>query len=350
MRCSAITGPVFEQHNREGHVESHDRLLAIIRELPENVPVIEPVPAVPEDIERVHHPGYLSWLRRQCREHRTYTGITDSPYVGGYLQENTFVPGFIDRNTYINPRSYDVATFAAGSAIAAMERTLGGESCFALVRPPGHHASAAWAMGFCLLNNAAIAAAKALDAVDRVAIIDWDAHHGNGTQDIFYANDRVLYCSVHEEGIFPQTGAPGETGTGAGRGYTVNAPLPPGSGIGDYARVFTGVFLPVLGRFRPDLVIVSAGQDLLSDDPVAGMGMQPADVGYLTGLVLDATSLPLALVLEGGYGPSHPDAIREIFSALGGRRVERELPAPGKKTRGLVDRLRKLHRVPPGSS
>jgi acetoin utilization deacetylase AcuC-like enzyme len=348
MKCSAITGPVFEQHNREGHVENHDRLLAIVRDLPEDIPVIAPVPAAREDIERVHQTGYLSWLRGQCRQHMAYTGITDSPYAGGYLQENTYVPGFIDRNTYINPRSYEVATFAAGSAIAAMERTLAGESCFALVRPPGHHAAAAWAMGFCLLNNAAIAAAKALDAVDRVAIVDWDVHHGNGTQDIFYTDDRVLYCSVHQDDIFPHTGLPGETGTGAGTGYTVNAPLPRGSVIGDYTHVFLGVFLPVLGRFRPDLVIVSAGQDLLSDDPVGGMMMLPSDMGYLTGLVLDATSLPLTLVLEGGYGPSQPEAIRHIFSAIAGRREERDMPAPGKKTRDLVDRLRKLHHVPPG--
>jgi acetoin utilization deacetylase AcuC-like enzyme len=349
MRCSAITGPVFEQHDREGHIECHDRLRAIIWELPKKIPVIEPVPAPREDIERVHQPGYLSWLHRQCRQHREYTKVTDSLYVGGYIEQNTFVPGFIDQNTYINPHSYDVATFAAGSAIAAMERTLSGEACFALVRPPGHHAAAAWAMGFCLLNNAAIAAATALDAVDRVAIIDWDVHHGNGTQEIFYGSDRVLYCSVHQEDIFPHTGAPGETGSGTGTGYTVNAPLSRGSGIADYTHIFMKVFLPVLGRFRPDLVIVSAGQDILSDDPVGGMKLVPADMGHITGILLDATSMPLTLVLEGGYGPSHPAAIREIFSAIAGRREDREMPAPGRKTSGLVDRLRKLHHVPPGN-
>jgi acetoin utilization deacetylase AcuC-like enzyme len=349
MRCSAITGLVFEQHDREGHIECHDRLRAIIRELPEKIPVIEPVPAPREDIERVHQPGYLAWLHRQCRQHQGYSEVTDSPHVGGYIEQNTFVPGFIDQNTYINPHSYDVATFAAGSAIAAVERTLSGESCFALVRPPGHHAAAAWAMGFCLLNNAAIAAATALDAVDRVAIIDWDVHHGNGTQEIFSGSDRVLYCSVHQEDIFPHTGTPDETGTGAGTGYTVNAPLPRGSGIADYTYIFMQVFLPVLARFRPDLVIVSAGQDILSDDPVGGMKLVPADLGYLTGILLDATTQPLALVLEGGYGPSHPAAIREIFSAIAGRREEREMPAPGRKTCELVDRLRKLHHIPPGN-
>ena len=137
-----------------------------------------------------------------------------------------------------------MATHAAGSAIAAVERTLDGESCFALVRPPGHHAAAAWAMGFCLINNTAIAAAKALTLVDRVAIIDWDVHHGNGTQDIFYNNGRVLYCSTHQEDAFPHTGHIEETGTGSGTGFTINAPLPRKSTIADYSFVFKEVFLP----------------------------------------------------------------------------------------------------------
>ena len=202
--------------------------------------------------------------------------------------------GYIDENTYINPHSYEVATYAAGSAIAAVERTLEGESCFALVRPPGHHAAAAWAMGFCLINNVAIAAAKALKQVNRVAIIDWDVHHGNGTQDIFYNNGRVLYCSTHQEDAFPHTGHIEETGTGTGVGFTINAPLPRKSTIADYSLVFEEVFLPAIARMDPDLIIISAGQDVLSDDPVGDMRSCPEDIGYLTGLVLDATGMPLA--------------------------------------------------------
>ena len=200
-------------------------------------------------------------------------------------------------------------------------------------------------MGFCLMNNVAIAAAKALTLVDRVAIIDWDVHHGNGTQDIFSASNRVLYCSVHQSGLFPHTGAPGETGTGAGKGFSVNAPLAAGSGGADYSCVFREVFLPLLERMKPDLVLVSAGQDTLSDDPVGGMNLVPEDLGYLTALLLDATSQPLALVLEGGYGPSHGEAVRSVFNALNGSREGEMRQKPGTPTLQLVSALKKLHRL-----
>jgi acetoin utilization deacetylase AcuC-like enzyme len=343
MDYSAITGPIFEQHDREGHVECKDRLLGIIDRLPEQVTRYDPVPASPGDIERVHHPGYLKWLRAQCERNVDYDFVRDSIYVGGQFTPSSLFSGYIDENTYINPHSYEVATHAAGSAIAAVERTLKGESCFALVRPPGHHAASAWAMGFCLINNIAIATAKALRMVNRVAIVDWDVHHGNGTQDIFYNNGRVLYCSTHQEDAFPHTGHIEETGTGAGTGFTINAPIPRKSTIADLSLVFTEVFLPAIARMDPDLIIISAGQDVLSDDPVGDMCLVPEDIGYLTGLVLDAADLPLALVLEGGYGPSHGAAVRNIFGALGGTRYACGNRNPGKKTAGLVAKLRKIH-------
>ncbi|MDD1684298.1 MAG: histone deacetylase, partial [Methanoregula sp.] len=327
----------------KGHVECWDRLMGIIDRLPEHVTRRDPVPAVPGDIERVHHPGYLRWLRQQCEKNIRYDFVHDFEFIGGVFCQNSLNSGYIDENTYINPHSYDVATHAAGSAIAAVERTLDGESCFALVRPPGHHAASAWAMGFCLINNTAIAAAKALKLVNRVAIIDWDVHHGNGTQDIFYNNGRVLYCSTHQEDLFPHTGHIGETGTGHGTGFTINAPLPCRSTIADIALVFSEVFLPAIARMDPDLVIISAGQDVLSDDPVGGMQLVPEDLGYLTGLVLDATRMPLALVLEGGYGPSHGAAVQKIFAALSGTRFSDGKKVAGKKTAGLVAKLRKIH-------
>ena len=345
MKYSAITGTIFEQHDREGHVESQDRLLGIIGRLPEHVTRYDPVPALPADIERIHHPGYLKWLRQQCERNVEYDFIRDSVYIGGTFIQSPLHSGYIDENTYINPHSYDVATHAAGSAIAAVERALGGESCFALVRPPGHHAAAAWAMGFCLINNVAIAAAKALLQVNRVAIIDWDVHHGNGTQDIFYNNGRVLYCSTHQEDAFPHTGHIEEAGTGPGTGFTINAPLARKSAIADYSLVFHEVFLPAIARMDPDLIIISAGLDVLSDDPVGDMQLVPEDLGYLTGLILDATGMPLALVLEGGYGLSHGIAVQNIFGALGGMRFACGNRTPDKKTIGLVSRLRKIHNL-----
>jgi acetoin utilization deacetylase AcuC-like enzyme len=173
-------------------------------------------------------------------------------------------------------------------------------------------------MGFCLINNVAVAAAWALDRVPRVAIVDWDEHHGNGTQDIFYENPQVLYCSVHEGGSYPGTGRLEERGCGDGDGYTINVPLPRGSRGADFATAFSEVFIPALRRFDPLLLLISAGQDILSDDPLGGMCVEPQDVGAMLGLLLGAFRTPVALVLEGGYGPSHADAIRAIFGALQG--------------------------------
>jgi acetoin utilization deacetylase AcuC-like enzyme len=346
MKCSAITGEIFGNHDCKGHKECHDRLVSILTRLPDKLRIYDPVPASFEDLQRVHVPGYLTWLEKQCVKHVDFCLLDEYIYTGGYLENNQIVQGFLDPNTYVNPCSYEVATYAAGSSIEAVNRSVDGQCCFALVRPPGHHAEADRAMGFCLMNNAAVAAAHALKSVDRVAIIDWDAHHGNGTQNIFYDSDRVLYCSVHQKDTFPHTGFVAETGRHAGEGFTINAPLLRNMGIADYVAVFTEIFLPALRRFRPDLIIVSAGQDVLSDDPLECMKLVPDDIGLLTALVRDAAGPSLALVLEGGYGPSHPESIRNIFDAL-----EKDRPAkcpdgtPDRTTRETVDLLKKLHRL-----
>jgi len=199
-------------------------------------------------------------------------------------------------------------------------------------------------MGFCLLNNAAIAAATALQEVDRVAIVDWDLHHGNGTQHAFYSSDRVLYCSVHDRAAYPGTGHLSETGEGGGKGYTINAPIEGGSTLSDYELVFSNVFSPALIRFKPDLCLVSAGQDALCDDPLSSMDLVPEDYARLTAILLDAVESPLTLILEGGYGPSHGKAVGEIFRVLQGYHPSAAEGYAKESTRQIVDILtRQLH-------
>jgi acetoin utilization deacetylase AcuC-like enzyme len=320
MTCEVVTGRIFCHHHLQGHPENRDRLRLAISGVPGAARRLDPVGAEPRDLERVHRGEYLAWLR----------GISTGEC-------------YIDFNTYICPDSFDVARHAAGSAIRAAGEALDGHHCFALVRPPGHHAGPGKASGYCLLNNVAVAAAWALESVDRVAIVDWDLHHGNGTQEIFYASDRVLFCSVHQATGYPGSGGLGETGAGPGRGFTLNAPLEHGAGIADYRLVFAEAFCPAIERFRPDLLMVSAGEDALCDDPKAVMRLLPGDYGILTRMLMEATDLPLALALEGGYGPSLGRAVAAIFRALGRRPVHDESNLPAARTTG--DMVRFLKRV-----
>ncbi|MDD1717241.1 MAG: histone deacetylase [Methanoregulaceae archaeon] len=308
-------------HDIGMHTESSVRLRNAISGIPNGIPVLPPGYASVRDLERVHRAQHVRMIR-------------ELSVCGG--------KHFIDMSTYVTQDSYEVACHAAGSAMLAVNRALLGEHSFALVRPPGHHAEPDRAMGFCLFNNAAVAAAYALQTVERVAIVDWDLHHGNGTQKIFYESDRVLYCSVHQVNIFPRTGWIDEIGEGRGKGFNLNAPIAAGCTIDDYAYVFREVFLQVIEEFRPDIVIVSAGQDPLFDDPVGGMNLRPEDFGILTRLLMDATPTPLALVLEGGYGQSLGPAIREIFTALlgHGKVSATGLPSPG--TERVVDHLKRI--------
>jgi len=236
----------------------------------------------------------------------------------------------LDADTVMSPGSYPAALLAAGGACAATEEVLSGKAknAFALVRPPGHHAEPGQAMGFCLFNNVAIAAEAALrQGVERVAILDWDVHHGNGTQATFWQRRDVLYLSCHQFPFYPGTGAPSEVGQGAGAGFTVNCGLPAGQTDADFGAVFHDLFLPILQAFRPGLLLVSAGFDPHARDPLGGMRVTERGFAAMCSAAIRLAEAccggKLVLLLEGGYDlDALAHSIHACLEVLTGQRHE----------------------------
>jgi acetoin utilization deacetylase AcuC-like enzyme len=235
--------------------------------------------------------------------------------------------GWVDPDTLITPRSYDVAARVVGGTLSALDAVLRGDvaSSYCLVRPPGHHATPSRAMGFCLFNHVAVAAAWAIEqrGMQRVAIIDIDVHHGNGTQDAFWSDGRVLYASTHEYPFYPGTGAADEIGEGTGRGTTVNIPMPHGSGDAEHLRAFDDVIAPAVRRFRPELLLVSSGFDAHYADEIAMQQMSVDGYGALASRIIAlADELCGGRVLfaqEGGYHPiALPWCVRRTIELLRG--------------------------------
>ena len=236
------------------------------------------------------------------------TRVHGTAYLEELLKVVPGKSGWLDPDTYFSPGTWDAARTAAGSVCQLAMDVLHGalSEGLAVVRPPGHHATRDQAMGFCLLNNvAAAAAAVRASGAARVAIVDWDVHHGNGTQDIFWDDPNVLYMSVHQYPYYPGSGAPTEIGGAQAKGATINVGLPGGSGDAEYAAVFDHVFLPAIVKFQPDLVLVSAGFDAFEHDPLAGMRVTHAGFGAMAQrlrAIADRTSRGrIVAVLEGGY-------------------------------------------------
>jgi acetoin utilization deacetylase AcuC-like enzyme len=284
-----ITSERFAEHTTPpGHPESPERAEVMDAVAADwrgrGVSTAEPRPATRDELVRVHAASYLDALER----------------VRGR-------PARLDPDTYTSPESLDIAALAAGAAIEATRYALNGSgAAFALVRPPGHHAEADRAMGFCFYNSAAVAAADArARGASRVAVVDIDVHHGNGTQSMFYADPAVLYVSTHQYPFYPGTGAAGEAGDGAGRGFTVNVPLEAGATDADYLLVYEQIVVPVVESFAPDVLLVSAGFDAHEQDPLAGMrvstGGYTAIVRMLCELADRACRGRIAMVTEGGY-------------------------------------------------
>jgi acetoin utilization deacetylase AcuC-like enzyme len=271
-------------------------------------------PGHPECVERAHvlEDVANTWVLRRGRRTIQPRPATDDEllrvHTSAHVERMAATRGkaiMLDPDTFTSPDSYDVALLAAGATIQAAEHAIRErEPAFALVRPPGHHAESDRAMGFCLINNIAVAAAAMLaSGLERVAIVDIDVHHGNGTQEIFYGDSRVLYMSTHQFPFYPGTGATDEIGESAGRGFTVNLPMASGSTDADYALVHRDIIGPVLDAFRPELVLVSAGYDAHERDPLASMRMTVAGYAAVVGSLRDVAIEhgALALVTEGGY-------------------------------------------------
>ena len=272
------------------HPETPDRVRAIRKHLSRKHGVRYREADTPSmgTVESVHDPAYVASFREFCE-------------AGG---------GDWDPDTVAVEATWDAALASAGLACwvarEAVDRPQGGDVPFSVGRPPGHHAVSDDAMGFCFFNNAGVAAQHAIDRGDanRVAIFDWDVHHGNGTQDIFYDRGDVFYASVHEEGLYPGTGGSKQTGDGAGEGTTLNVPLQSGAGDGAYATVVDDLLGPALARFDPDLLVVSAGFDAHRHDPISRMQVSSEGYGMLADRVRDVAAeldAGLGFILEGGY-------------------------------------------------
>jgi acetoin utilization deacetylase AcuC-like enzyme len=304
-----VTHPVCERHlTGPGHPERPQRLIAVRRAIDEAglddlTEVRDPETVDRELLEQIHRPDYIKAIGAMAA-------------AGG---------GWIDADTAVSANSADAAARAAGAAQHAARALCNGEArAFVAVRPPGHHALPDRGMGFCLYNNAAIAAAEAQRRGRRkILLVDWDVHHGNGTQAAFWRDPTVLFVSLHQEYWYPGTGLIEEIGEGPGEGFTVNVPLPAETGIGGYEDVWTEVVLPLMSAFGPDFLIISAGYDAHRDDPLGGMVLSADGFGRLTSL-LDAAarprSLPMMGVLEGGYDlAALGDSVAATVRAMTGR-------------------------------
>ena len=325
-----VTGPGPDGHTHiPGHPERLERLPAALdgirrADLIDAVTMIESRWATDEELTRAHDPAHIEAMRNFCER-------------GG---------GQIDADTYAKPTSWSTAMLAAGSGLVAIDTLRAGQAdtAFCAFRPPGHHAERAMAMGFCLVNNIAVAACSLVAAGERVMIVDWDVHHGNGTQDIFYHNPNVLYVSTHQASTYPGTGRVRETGGPDAPFSNLNLPLPDRSTGDVLLALLDEVIIPVGERFRPQWLLISAGFDAHRADPLADLSWTAAD--YTLASARLATLIPkgrTVLMLEGGYDlDALSDCVGATLSWHAGGSFRPEAPSSGGPGREVVDAARKL--------
>jgi len=290
MRTGFIYHDIYLKHNWKHHPENKDRLISIIYELDKEwllkeVIKIKPRRASAKEVSLNHDPTYVQEIHDFCS-------------AGG---------GHLDPDTYAVPESYEVAMYAVGGVLEGIDALLRGEveTVFCAIRPPGHHAEHSKAMGFCIFNNVAVGAWYLLEkGIERVFIIDFDAHHGNGTQKSFYEEDRVFYFSTHEYPFYPGTGSKEERGAGKGLGFTYNVPLSAGAGDEEYEKIYSGLLPKLMEDYKPQFVLVSAGYDIHRDDPLTYLDVSTEGVRKIVSSILNTCKtlgVPSLFALEGGY-------------------------------------------------
>jgi acetoin utilization deacetylase AcuC-like enzyme len=323
--------PLFLQHETGEHPENKRRLVVARQALLDSgldLEWVTPEPAPVSAIARVHATAYIDSVR-------------DLAARGG---------GWLDLDTAVSPDSYEAALLAAGAGLLAVDRALAtGQKAFMLVRPPGHHACRSQGMGFCLFNNIAVAAAHALEerGLERVLIVDWDVHHGNGTQSMFYGEPRVLFFSTHEAGHYPGTGMAREVGSGEAAGFTVNVPLQAGEGDGAVFQAFETLLEPLARAFKPELLLVSAGYDPQGGDPLGDLQFSRDSFQWMAARLLrmaDETGAagPLCF-LEGGYVPEMmAQSVVATLTGLGGEAPAFEPPVSADERADVRETLEEI--------
>ena len=304
----------LDHHMGAAHPESPERIRIIYEMLEEekglpSLEIIPPRAATEKEIALIHTREYVEQIKKTAGRERVY----------------------LDPDTSTSPRSYEVALLAAGGVLEAADRIMAGKTgnAFALVRPPGHHAEASQARGFCIFNNIAIAAQYLVEkfGLRRILIVDWDLHHGNGTQNAFYLRDDVLYFSTHQFPHYPGSGHWSEVGAGKGEGFTVNVPLAPEKTDDDFLFIYRKLLSPIAAAFKPDFILVSAGFDIFAGDPLGGMEVSVRGFGALADELMSLAHLAakdrLLLALEGGYNLfGLKDGVKNVLLALSGQRPE----------------------------
>lgn len=356
MTTALIYDPIFLEHitphNHPDKPERLQRAMDVLRALNwlerEGLVLLSPRAATVEELATVHEYAYIEKVEAAAHKAAQQEG------KGGRKTHH------FATDTYVSARSYEVAIRAAGAPLTAIEAIMKGEvdNAYCLVRPPGHHAVAESAMGFCLFNNVAVAARYAIDyyGLERVMIIDYDVHHGNATQEMFYEDPRVLYFSVHQAPFYPGTGLSDERGEGEGLGTTINVPLPATTGYETYEPVFRQVMAPAADRFHPQLILVSAGFDAHWNDPLGGMNLSTAAYAKLTEIIIEMAGHlcngRLVMVQEGGYDLQAMEAcVATCVNLLLGddAAVDSLGPAPATpyriNTDVLIAELRRIHKL-----